>query len=210
VLHLCPNPARRHPTLPDERTLHDPALSLTAVGLLTRLMNAPADTCTDPRTLATRCGTGRDAIKSALRELGAAGLLLRATARRPDGQLHTLTLVSDDPDILLTELTRLSTHDLIGRNAPSAPTAAADRRPRRPRHARPPADTGEPHHMQEAAQQGQGTDRAPAHSEAAQHGQAYRHCLLRTTNIYIQSYMNRTAAGQHPRATPTSSTQEDR
>src|SRR5947209_483766 len=115
MLHLCPNPARRHPTLPDERVLHDPGLSLAAIGLLTKLMKAPAGTSTVPQALATRCGTGRDAIKNAVRELTAAGLLLRTTVRQPGRQLHTITLVCDDPTMLLTELTSLNTSGLLDR-----------------------------------------------------------------------------------------------
>jgi hypothetical protein len=208
MLHLCPNPARRYPTLPDERVLHDAALSLAAVGLLTKLMNAPANSSTDPQILAAHCGTGRDAIKRAVRELSAAGLLLRTTVRQPGGQLHTVTLICDDPMMLLTELTRLNTGGLVERIVPPTSTPGAGQQ-HRPRHARAAATSGRPQHPPVTARAGGSSPEVVGHT-AGEHGEHYHHCILRTTHIYIKSHTSRGAADQHASAELTSTTQDER
>jgi hypothetical protein len=185
MLHLCPNPARRHPTLPDQRVLRDASLSLTALGLLTKLMNAPADTSTDPQVLATRCSTGRDAIKDALRELSTAGLLLRATVRQPGGQLNTLTLISDDPMMLLEELARLSTRGLVNNTPPPADTTATGKG-RQARHARPTEATEALHAELTAPDRQNSRQQTPCQS-AAEHNEHYHQRVLRTTHIYMKS-----------------------
>lgn len=199
MLHLCPNPARRHPTLPDERVLHDASLSLAAVGLLTKLMNAPTDSSTDPQTLAARCGTGRDAVKNAIRELSAAGLLLRTVVRQPGGRLHTVTLICDDPALLLTELTRLNTGGLVNGTAPARNMADIGQRPS-PRHARQAA----PDRVH--ADEGSGVAGCPP---AVEHGEHYHHCVLRTTHVYIRSHAGRDAVSQHVSADFARSAQAD-
>jgi hypothetical protein len=197
MLHLCPNPARRHPTLPDQRVLRDPNLSLTALGLLTRLMNTPSDSSTDPVTLSVRWRTSRGAVNNAMRELTTAGLLLRTTVRLADGHLHTVTLICDDPTMLLTELARLNTSGLVEKTVPETNTVKAAQR-RRARHARPAAAPG-PHERASADAGG----RENAESEAAcptvgERGDRYHHCVLRTTYVYMRSQAGRNSADQHP------------
>ena len=209
MLHLCPNPTRRYPTLPDERALHDRGLSLAAVGLLTKLMNAPADSSADPQILATRCGTGRDAIKNAIRELSAAGLLLRTIVRQPGGQLHTVTLICDEPMMLLTELTRLNTGGLVDRIMPSGHACGVGRR-RRPRHARPTAMSEPAGPGSESARIDGSSAAEVAGHTAVEHGEHYHHCVLRTTHIYIKSHMSQDAADQHVNTELTSTTQDER
>lgn len=188
MLHLCPNPARRYPTLPHERVLHDAGLSLVAVGLLTKLMNVPTDSPTDPQALAARCGTGRDAIKNAIRELSAAGLLLRTVVRQPGGRLHTVTLICDDPMLLLTELTRLNTGGLVNGTAPTPSMADIGRRS--PRHARQPAPDGL------RTDEDSGVAGCPT---AVEHGEHYHHCVLRTTHVYIRSHAGQRASTEFAR-----------
>ncbi len=177
MLHLCPNPARRYPTLPNERVIHDPGLSL-----------------------ATRCGTGREAIKNAVRELSAAGLLVRATMRQPSGQLNTVTLISDDPTMLLEELTLLSTRSLVD-NAPPSDKAASGKG-RQARHARPTEAT-------ETAPDGQNSRRRAACRGAAEHSEHYHHCVLQTTHIYIKSHMSRSSAAHRASAERARITQDE-
>lgn len=199
MLRLCPNPARRYPNVPDERVLHDTGLSLTAVGLLAKLMNAPADTSTDPRILAARCGTSRDTIKNAIRELSTAGLLLRTIVRQPGGQLHTMTLICDDPKMLLIELIRLNTSSLVDRTAPPTSTPRTEQR-HRPRHARPAAASKHPHPASAAARGGGSSRSEAACHTTGDHGEHYHHCILRTTHTYIKSRMGQGAADHHASA----------
>lgn len=200
MLHLCPNPARRSPTLPHERILHAPNLSLTAVGLLTRLMNTPGDTSTDPVTLAARYGTSREAVENAMRDLATAGLLLRTTVRLAGEQLHTVTLICDDPIMLLTELTRLNTSGLVESIVPPTSTVRAVQR-HGARHARPAAAPGQ----SERASVGTRVKESAEPDEAAcstvgESGDHYHHCVLRATHVYMRSHAGRDSADQHPSA----------
>lgn len=205
MLHLCPNPARRHPTLPNQRVLRDPNLSLTALGLLTKLMNAPAETPTDLEALAARCGTGRDAINNAVRELSTVGLLLRATVREPGGQLTTVTLICDDPIMLLEELARLSTRGLVENTSPPADTAAAGKG-RQARHARPTTPT-EAQHAALTVSDTQNSRRQAAYQGTAEHSEHYHQCILQTSHVYLGRHISRSggahdASAEHARTKP--------
>lgn len=209
MLHLCPNPTRRYPTLPDERVLRDAGLSLAAVGLLTKLMNAPADSSTDPQILAAHCDTGQDACENAVRELSAAGLLLRTMVRHPDEQLHTVTLICDDPMLLLLELTRLNTGPLVDRLVrPTIAPGAGQRH--RPRHARSAAGSGRPECTSGSARVSGSSGPEEAGYTAEEHGERYHHCALRTIHMYIRSHVGRSAAEQHASAELTRSTPDER
>lgn len=209
MLHLCPNPARRYPTLPDERTLHDANLSLTAVGLLTRLMNTPGEGSTDPVTLSARWGTSRDAVNNAMRELTTAGLLLRTTVRLAGGHLHTVTLVCDDPSMLLTELSRLNTGGIVDGISQPAHTLGMGQRRHRPRHARPSAAAAALRVAEEGpVSKSSGPDRT--HQGAGEHGEDYHHCVLRTTHLYIKPQASRAVAGRHGSARSASIRLDDR
>lgn len=206
MLHLCPNPARQHATLPDHQFLQDPSLSPTAVGLLTKLMNAPANTSIDPKALALRCGTSRRVVKIALRELRAAGLLLTTTVRRPSG--HAVTLICDDPDMLFAELARLNAGGWLDLTASPVVVPIAETRAHDPRHARSATEGA---HSQRNGLGGRIRENGRAEHAChgvGEHGEHYHQCVLRTTRTYITSHVDGDAAGLHASAELACTTQD--
>lgn len=189
MLHLCPNPARQYATLPDEQVLRDPGLSLTALGLLAKLMTAPVNASTDPKALAVRCGASRRSIKNAIRELTAAGLLLRTAVRHPSGQF--ITLVCDDAAMLRGEIARLNASGWFNLDGQSATAPGPERRGHQPRHARPAAGATRSQHAEAGMRGSQIRGSEPTRDSTAAHGEHYRHCVLRTTHAYINSNVGR-------------------
>lgn len=185
MLHLCPNPARQYATLPDEQVLRDPGLSLTALGLLAKLMTAPVNASTDPKALAVRCGASRRSIKNAIRELTAAGLLLRTAVRHPSGQF--ITLVCDDAAMLRSEIARLNASGWFNFVGQSATAAGVEPLGHQPRHARGAAETwcSQPSQAEMCGARSRTSEHA--FQPGSDHGEHYRHCILRTTHVYLRS-----------------------
>ena len=65
--------------------LRDRRLSLRAVGLMSRMLSLPAEWDFTVSGLTTICAEGRDAIRTALKELEEAGYLVREQTRSADG-----------------------------------------------------------------------------------------------------------------------------
>lgn len=89
--------------LPNE-TVNDKRLSFRARGLLAYLIGRPPGWRFATERIAKESGgplaEGRDAVRSAMRELIALGYLRRSTRSAPNGQLTTLTEVAARPDLL--------------------------------------------------------------------------------------------------------------
>ena len=89
--------------LPNE-TVNDTRLSFRARGLLAYLIGRPPGWRFATERIAKESGgplaEGRDAVRSAMRELIALGYLRRKTHSAPNGQLLTLTQVAARPDLL--------------------------------------------------------------------------------------------------------------
>ena len=89
--------------LPNE-TVNDKRLSFRARGLLAYLIGRPPGWRFATERIAKESGgplaEGRDAVRSAMRELIALGYLRRSTRSAPNGQLLTLTEVAARPDLL--------------------------------------------------------------------------------------------------------------
>jgi hypothetical protein len=198
MLHLRPNPDRQQATLPAHRLLQDSGLSLTAVGLLARLMNAPASTSPDPNALALRCGTRRRLIKNALRELRAAGLLLPVTVRRPRGQ--EVTLICDDPEVLRAEFARLNAGGWFDVIALPVPEPLAEGRVGQARHARTAPQATHPRRNETGSGVGENSRLEHARHCVGEHGEHYHRRFFGTTNMYISSYANRAVASAEARA----------
>jgi hypothetical protein len=79
--------------------LQDPRLSYRAVGVLVAVLSRPLDWRTSAEQLARErpSAEGRDAIRTALRELEAAGYLVRTRIRDDRGRVHTEWDLSDTP-----------------------------------------------------------------------------------------------------------------
>jgi len=90
---------RRYKDILDRELVRDPRLSYRALGVAVRLLsNAPGYAMTSLDLAKERDnGEGRDAIRTALGELEAAGYLLRTWKRLPTGQCVTKTVVTDQP-----------------------------------------------------------------------------------------------------------------
>jgi len=91
--HRHPN---RFTVLPND-AIRNPALSFRAVGVLAHLLSLPDGAKVDSATLAMAHREGRDAVRSAYRELEALGYYRREVARLPDGTLRTEVVVSSTP-----------------------------------------------------------------------------------------------------------------
>lgn len=81
----------------DNTVARDSRLSYRARGVLIAILSQPDHWRTDATRLAAEGGEGREAIRAALRELQAAGYMLRTKVRRSGGQLVTETHVYDSP-----------------------------------------------------------------------------------------------------------------
>jgi hypothetical protein len=93
----APRP-KAHFTIIANELLRNNRLSLRARGLLAMLLSYPDNWRTSAEQLAKVCVEGRDAIRSTLAELEAAGYILRRRVQAIDsGQWSTETVVFDTP-----------------------------------------------------------------------------------------------------------------
>ncbi len=77
--------------------LQDESLSYRARGVLASMLSRPPGWTTSAERIAAAGLEGRDAIKAALRELEAAGYLVRSRSRDDKGQWHHIQDVYDIP-----------------------------------------------------------------------------------------------------------------
>jgi hypothetical protein len=85
-------------TILDNVIIRDPSLSFKARGLLAYLLSMPDNWRTTADAIARNCLEGRDAIRSGLAELEAAGYLQRHRKQdRITGRWSTVTIVYDRP-----------------------------------------------------------------------------------------------------------------
>jgi hypothetical protein len=91
--HRHPN---RFTVLPND-AIRNPSLSFRAVGVLAHLLSLPDGAKVDSATLAGAHREGRDAVRSAYRELEAHGYYRKELIRLPDGTLRTEVVVSSTP-----------------------------------------------------------------------------------------------------------------
>jgi hypothetical protein len=80
--------------LPNE-ALRDASLSFRATGLLAYLLSLPEGSSIDSLTLSKRKPEGRDAIRTAFRELEEAGYVRRSKEKNDQNQWQTVTEISD-------------------------------------------------------------------------------------------------------------------
>lgn len=95
VLHKVPK--TRNFTQLENAALRDMTLSFRATGLLAYLMSLPDGAPIDSTTLTQRKQEGRDAIRTAYRELESAGYVRREKVQGTDGLWSTVTYVSEQP-----------------------------------------------------------------------------------------------------------------
>lgn len=82
----------------DRLAINDKSISFRARGILTWIMDKPNDWAFDSETLAEASTEGRDAIRSALRELEAHGYMRRERMQNPEtGRWRTVTSVFETP-----------------------------------------------------------------------------------------------------------------
>lgn len=84
-------------TMIDNATLEDSGLSYRARGVLCWLLAKPDDWTTNSEVIAEAGTEGRDAVRTALKELLAAGYLTRRREQLPDGRWATITDVLERP-----------------------------------------------------------------------------------------------------------------
>ena len=77
---------RQRYTSIDRRTIQDSRISFRALGVLAWLLDKPDDWQADADTIASTHTEGRDAVRTALRELELAGYLVRRRFRNPETQ----------------------------------------------------------------------------------------------------------------------------
>lgn len=75
----------------------DARMSYRARGLLIAMLSRPDGWQMDSRTLAAEAPEGRDAVRTALREIEDAGYMVRRTSRNPDGTFTHEVEVFDEP-----------------------------------------------------------------------------------------------------------------
>lgn len=92
----APRPDRGF-TILDNTVLRDARLSYRARGLLAEILSRPDDWRTDATTLARNAREGREAIRSAMRELEQFGYLVRKKIQDDKGHWRTDTYVFDSP-----------------------------------------------------------------------------------------------------------------
>jgi hypothetical protein len=91
-----PRPATGWTTF-DNRTLRDSRLSMRARGLLCYLLSFPDNWSVNSEIIAKETLEGRDAIRTALQQLEAAGYVRRTKERSGAGHIITVTTVYDRP-----------------------------------------------------------------------------------------------------------------
>lgn len=82
----------------DNQTLRDPRISYRARGVLGYLLSQPEHFQASSETLAEHGHEGRDAIRTALKELEACGYILREKIQGPDGRWSTTVHVFEKPN----------------------------------------------------------------------------------------------------------------
>lgn len=83
----------------DRETINDDRLSFRARGLLVWLLDKPDDWRCDSDSLAMAASEGRDAIRTALRELAECGYIRRTKTQTSRGQWITETMVFERPPV---------------------------------------------------------------------------------------------------------------
>lgn len=89
---------RRQYVQMDRRSVNDPALSFRARGVLAWLLEKPDNWTISAEAIASHGTEGRDAIRSALRELEAGGYLVRRKHRGDDGKWHAEAVLYEHPE----------------------------------------------------------------------------------------------------------------
>ena len=89
---------RKQFTVVDSRTVNDKSLSLRARGLLVWLLDKPDGWRVNSQEISKQCTEGREAIRTAIRELEDAGYVTRLKYQLDDGQWFTETIVSERPE----------------------------------------------------------------------------------------------------------------
>lgn len=84
-------------TIVDNNVIRDQRLSWRARGLLIGILSRPDDWRTDSTQLAREGKEGREAVRTALRELESCGYVVRTKERAEGGKWVTLTMVYDTP-----------------------------------------------------------------------------------------------------------------
>lgn len=84
-------------TVMDRATIRDKRLSYRALGLLLALLDAPEGASVNSEQLSQLRPEGRDAIRSALKELETCGYLVRSRERDAAGRMVTVSIVSERP-----------------------------------------------------------------------------------------------------------------
>ena len=92
----APRPSGHFTQLRNE-VLRDERLSFKALGVLVEILSRPDNWHTRSESLAAGRREGRDAVRSALAELRAAGYLEHHKLRGPDGRIRTVSVVYDEP-----------------------------------------------------------------------------------------------------------------
>lgn len=96
-MNITRAPRRRGFVIIPNRAVEDTRLSYRARGVLAYLLSRPDGWQTDSDRLAEQAPEGRDAVRTALRELEGAGYLRRTKRQGDGGRWITETVVTDDP-----------------------------------------------------------------------------------------------------------------
>lgn len=80
--------------------LRDPNLSARAKGLWAMVISRPDNWHVQIKQLVRECKEGREAVRTAIRELEAAGYIQRCLVRHPKGVLTAVTLWGETPAVL--------------------------------------------------------------------------------------------------------------
>lgn len=88
---------RQRYTVVDRKTIRDERLSLRALGLLVLLLDLPEESDLDSTTISQARAEGRDAIRTAFRELEATRYVVRQRGQDARGQWKTITYVGERP-----------------------------------------------------------------------------------------------------------------
>lgn len=92
----APRPSSKFTTIRNE-VLRDKRLSFRALGILVEILSRPDNWRTRSETLAAGRREGRDAVRTALSELKAAGYLEQHKVRDESGRITTVSIVYDEP-----------------------------------------------------------------------------------------------------------------